>query len=176
MTDVHPSVPSEAHASPSRGIGVRWLEYACAFLLAVMVVMLSIQVIGRYALHNPPEWTEELGRTAFVYATFIGAALALARNAHLRIDAVLKLLPAPAQAWLQVLIHLISITFLGFVLYQSTIMLPSLSFQPLTALPFLSKAWFFAGVPIGCGLMLVYEVMHLWTFLRTMRQGTAGRA
>jgi TRAP-type C4-dicarboxylate transport system permease small subunit len=117
-----------------------------------------------------------LGRTAFVYATFVGAALAVAKNAHMRIDAVVKLLPAAAQAWMQVLIHLIAITFLIFVVYQSAILLPSLAFQPLTSLPFLSKAWFFAAVPIGCSLMLVYEVLHLWIYLRSMRQGRAGRA
>ncbi len=176
MTQGTPQPPTAMGASPISGKGTRLLEYVCAFLLAAMVVFLFIQVLGRYALHNPPEWTEELARTAFVYATFIGAALAVAKNAHLRIDAAVKLLPAAAQAWMQVLIHVISITFLVFVLYQSAILLPSLAFQPLTALPFLSKAWFFAAVPIGCSLMLVYELLHLWRYLRSMRQGRAGQA
>lgn len=162
--------------APISGKGTRLLEFVCAFLLAAMVVFLFIQVLGRYALQNPPEWTEELGRTAFVYATFIGAALAVAKNAHLRIDAAVKLLPAVAQAWMQVLIHVLSITFLIFVVYQSAILLPSLAFQPLTALPFLSKAWFFAAVPIGCSLMLLYELLHLWRYLRSMRQARAGQA
>ncbi len=176
MTHSTPQQPTPAGAPAISGPGTRVLEYVCAFLLAAMVVFLFIQVLGRYALQNPPEWTEELGRTAFVYATFIGAALAVAKNAHLRIDAAVKLLPAAAQAWMQVLIHVISITFLIFVVYQSAILLPSLAFQPLTALPFLSKAWFFAAVPIGCSLMLVYEVLHLWTSLRAIRQVRAGQA
>jgi TRAP-type C4-dicarboxylate transport system permease small subunit len=176
MTHSTPQQPTPAGAPVISGPGTRLLEYVCAFLLAAMVVFLFIQVLGRYALQNPPEWTEELGRTAFVYATFVGAALAVAKNAHMRIDAVVKLLPAAAQAWMQVLIHLIAITFLIFVVYQSAILLPSLAFQPLTSLPFLSKAWFFAAVPIGCSLMLVYEVLHLWIYLRSMRQGRAGRA
>lgn len=155
--------------------GTRWLEYLCAFLLAAMVVLLFIQVVGRYALRYPPEWTEELARTTFVYVTFIGSALAVARNAHLRIDAAVKLLPGAVQAWMQVLIHLIAITFLVFVVYHSAVMLPSLAFQPLTALPFLSKAWFFAAVPIGCSLMLVFEVMQLWTHLKSIRRAGAGQ-
>jgi len=176
MTQVNTSAPAAASPSTSPVPGVRLLEYVCAFLLAAMVVMLGIQVIGRYALQYPPEWTEELGRTAFVYVTFIGSALAVARQAHLRIDAALKLLPPTGQAWTWVLIHILSIVFLVFVIYQSSILLPSLAFQPLTALPFLSKAWFFAAVPIGCSLMLVYEIFHLSIRLRSMRQGRAEAA
>ena len=53
------------------------LGYFCAALIAVMAIMMAIQVIGRYALQNPPDWTEELARVFFVYATFFGAALAV---------------------------------------------------------------------------------------------------
>lgn len=146
--------------------GTRTLEVVCAFLMAVLVVLLFIQVFGRYALNDPPVWTEELARTVFLYATFIGSALALAKKAHLRIDAAVRLLPAAVQVWTQVATHLIAIVFLGFVVYHSALMLPRLAFQPLTALPFLSKAWFFASVPIGCTLMLLYELLHLWTYLK----------
>jgi C4-dicarboxylate transporter DctM subunit len=121
-------------------------------------------------------WTEELARTVFLYVTFVGAGLALAKNAHLRIDAAVKLLPPMAQVVTQVATHLIAIVFLAFVVYQSSLMLPRLSFQPLTALPFLSKAWFFASVPIGCSLMLAYELWHLWTYVKQIRRpGAIGR-
>jgi len=149
-----------------RGPGTRLLEVVCAGLLASMVILLFIQVVSRYALHNPPDWTEELARTVFVYVTFVGGALAVARNAHLKIDTAVKLLPDSVQPWLRLLTILIAIVFLGFVLYYSSVMLPRLSFQPMTALPFLSKAWFFAAVPVGCALMLVYELQRLWVEVR----------
>lgn len=149
-----------------RSPGTRVLEYVCAALLAFMVIMLFIQVVSRYALHNPPDWTEELGRTAFVYVTFIGGALAVARNAHLRIDTAVKLMPQAMQAWVRLTTTTVAIIFLGYVLYYSMQMLPKLAFQPLTALPFLSKAWFFAAVPIGCALMLIYEVHRWWVDVR----------
>jgi TRAP-type C4-dicarboxylate transport system permease small subunit len=154
-----------------RGPGTRLLEYVCATLMALMVVLLFIQVFGRYALHYPPEWTEELARTVFLYVTFVGAALAVARNAHLKIDTLVKMLPVAVQPWLRLATTIVAILFLGFVLYYSSVMLPRLAFQPLTALPFLSKAWFFAAVPIGCALMLVYELHRLWVELR----GLSGR-
>jgi len=146
----------------SRSLGTKVLEVVCAALLAIMVILLFIQVFGRYALNDPPEWTEELGRTVFAYCTFMGAALAIQRNAHLRIDALVKMMPATLQTWVRVLMSLCAIVFLVAVLWYSSIMLPRLAFQPMTALPFMSKAWFFAAVPVGCFLMLVYEVHILW--------------
>jgi TRAP-type transport system small permease protein len=149
-----------------RGPGTRLLEYVCAALLAAMVVLLFIQVFGRYALNNPPDWTEELARTVFVYVTFVGGALAVARNMHLKIDTAVKLLPDQVQRWVRLATNIIAIVFLAYVLYYSSVMLPRLAFQPLTALPFLSKAWFFAAVPVGCSLMLVYELHRVWVEIR----------
>ena len=64
----------------------RGLEGLCALMLASMVVLLFIQVVGRYGFENPPDWTEELARMVFIYLTFVGGALAIVRNAHLRIE------------------------------------------------------------------------------------------
>ena len=149
-----------------RGPGTRVLEVVCAVLLAAMAILLIIQVFSRYALHNPPDWTEELARTVFVYATFVGGALAVARNAHLKIDTAVKLMPQTMQPWIRLFTNSVAIVFLGYVMVYSSIMLPRLSFQPLTSLPFMSKAWFFAAVPVGCGLMLIYELHRVWVEVR----------
>jgi len=165
MSD-HEASDMNATNAHHRGPGTRLLEVVCAALLAFMVVMLFVQVFSRYALQNPPDWTEELGRTAFVYVTFVGGALAVARNAHLKIDTAVRMLPRAVQAWVRLATTTIAIVFLCYVLYYSTLMLPRLAFQPMTALPFLSKAWFFAAVPIGCSLMLFYELHRLWVEVR----------
>ena len=164
----HASHDMNATNAHYRGPGTRLLEYICATLMALLVLFLFIQVFARYALQSPPDWTEELARTVFLYVTFVGGALAVARNMHLKIDSAVKMLPLRGQAWMRLTTNIIAIVFLSFVLYQSAVMLPKLAFQPLTSLPFLSKAWFFASVPIGCGLMLVYELHHTWVEIRNL--------
>ena len=155
-----------------RGAGTRLLEIVCALLVATMMVLLFIQVFGRYALSDPPDWTEELARAACVYATFVGGALAVARNAHLRIDTVVKLMPASVQPWIRTLTTIAAIVFLGYVLYYSYVLLPRLANQELVTVP-VSKAWFFAAVPVGCALMLVYELHRLWVELRSLAHAGA---
>jgi len=166
---------SPAAGSPPGRVraGTRFLEFFCAAMMAMMVAMLFIQVAARYALNDPPEWTEELARTAFVYATFAGGALAVAYNAHLKIDSLVELLPPQVQPWIRLTTTAVAIIFLGVVIYYSLQMLPQLAFQPLTALPFLSKAWFFAAVPVGCALMLIYETVRLWEHVGELRGSSA---
>jgi TRAP-type C4-dicarboxylate transport system permease small subunit len=169
--------PDHSHAAGSAPrrlrAGTKFLEFFCAAAMATMVLMLFTQVAARYALNDPPEWTEELARTAFVYATFAGGALAVAHNAHLKIDSLVNLMPQQFQPWVRLSTTSIAIVFLGVVVYFSVQMLPQLAFQPMTALPFLSKAWFFAAVPVGCALMLVYEIARLWEHVGELRGGRA---
>jgi TRAP-type C4-dicarboxylate transport system permease small subunit len=53
---------------------------AIACLIA-MVVLISIQVVARYILSDPPGWTEEGARYAMVWAGFLGTTMAFRRGA-----------------------------------------------------------------------------------------------
>lgn len=167
-------VSSSAGGDPqtAEGPGTRLLEFVCAGLIAIMVILLFIQVFGRYAMSDPPDWTEELARTAFVYATFVGGALAVARNAHLRIETVINMLPVNARIWFHIFATVGGIIFLGYVLYYSYGMLHRLAGQNLVTVP-VSKALVFAGVPIGCALMLIYEFKRLWIDIRRLLAANA---
>jgi TRAP-type C4-dicarboxylate transport system permease small subunit len=153
----------------------RGLELLCAALMAVLVCLLFMQVAARYVLSDPPDWTEELARVVFAYVTFIGAAVAIARHAHLKIDLLPAAMPQNLRSALRIVWLVGAIVFLVVVLYQSFRLLGRLSHQPLTALP-VSKAVFFAAVPVGCGLMLLYEAAELVGEVRSIRaRRQAGR-
>ena len=143
----------------------RALEGVCALLMLVMVVLLFLQVTTRYVLNDAPPWTEEFARGAFIYLTFVGAAVAVARGAHLRVDTLTAALSAPTQRLLRIVCHLLAILFLLFVLYYGVVMVGELAGQPLVSVP-ISKGWFFAGVPVGAAVMLVYEALRLRDVLR----------
>ena len=63
--------------------------------VAVVVLTISalIQVLSRYLLSSPPPWTEELARFMFVWATFLGAAVALDKGLHASITVLEDKLP-----------------------------------------------------------------------------------
>lgn len=148
----------------------RGLEGLCALMLAAMVVLLFIQVVGRYGFENPPDWTEELARMVFIYLTFVGGALAIVRNAHLRIESFHSRLSPRAKTTLDIALTLVGVTFLAVTLYYSIGLLGRLSHQPMSSVP-ISKAFMFAAVPVGCALMLVYELLRILNYVRALSRG-----
>ena len=145
----------------------RGLEGLCALMLAAMVVLLFIQVVGRYGFENPPDWTEELARMVFIYLTFVGGALAIVRNAHLRIESFHARLSPRSKMALDIVLAMVGVIFLAVTLYYSVGLLGRLSHQPMSSVP-ISKAFMFAAVPVGCALMLVYELLRIRNYVRVL--------
>ena len=147
--------PLKARSPVTRG-----LEHLCALLVAAMVALLSIQVVGRYVFADPPDWTEELARMVFIYLTFVGGALAIVRKAHLRIETLHERLSPRTKILLDIVLALVGVIFLAVTVYFSIGLLERLSHQPMTSVP-ISKAFMFAAVPVGCALMLAYELLRI---------------
>ncbi|MBM3627082.1 MAG: TRAP transporter small permease [Alphaproteobacteria bacterium] len=56
------------------------------FLIAVIVVTITIQVFTRYVFDRPIVWVEEVATYAFIWGAFIGAALGHKTRRHIRIE------------------------------------------------------------------------------------------
>lgn len=60
--------------------------YVTTPIFLIMLAIMFIQVIFRYALHQPLAWSEELARFLFVVCTFLGAAIATKERGHIEIN------------------------------------------------------------------------------------------
>lgn len=64
-------------------------EVLCVAVLAAMTVVIFIQIILRLTsswITVSMAWTEEVGRYLFIYAVYVGAALATKKRAHQKVD------------------------------------------------------------------------------------------
>ena len=59
----------------------------------IMFFVLLAQVVMRYVFNSPLTWSEETARFIFVYVSFVGISFAYRKKAHIRMEAVVKLLP-----------------------------------------------------------------------------------
>ena len=71
----------------------RTLEDLSMTIVAIMAILVIAQVIFRYVLNDPLDWSEELARFSFIYLAFIGIGAAYGRRRHMFVDALVIELP-----------------------------------------------------------------------------------
>lgn len=83
--------------------------------LGAMIILNFANVVSRYCLSTSIAFTEELTTNLFVWSSFIGAAGAAKRGAHLGFDLLLNNLPRPAQRIITALVTLLTLTMFGLL-------------------------------------------------------------
>ena len=81
-------------ATASGRILDRVVGSAAAILLLIAMTLMLLGVIFRYVLHHPQVWIDEVIATLFPWLTMFGAVLALRRNSHMRMTALVARTPA----------------------------------------------------------------------------------
>lgn len=90
---------------------------------SLMLVIMMIQVIARYALSVAVPWTDEASRYFFLAAIFLGAVLAQRRREHIRITILIDVLPEKARRILGAISDTICMVVAGMLLYGALIMM-----------------------------------------------------
>ena len=93
---------------------IRWffdhLEYLLSTLfMGVMVCLLFIQVISRYAFGHSLAFTEEISVILFILSVYIGAIGATRRGQHLRIELFTQTLSPRGQTICRIIANIIFI-------------------------------------------------------------------
>lgn len=68
-------------------------EWALFTIVMVALTALFANVVLRYGFNYTLAWSEELGRIAMIYTTFIGTSLSIKRGTVIRIDALVQIVP-----------------------------------------------------------------------------------
>lgn len=94
-------------------------EFAMAFSLGTMVVLVLSNVIMRYGFNSGIAASEDIARFLFIWMTFIGAILGVKDKAHLGMDAIIKLLPRSGKLVCSLLSHVLMLGTIGMLLVGS---------------------------------------------------------
>jgi TRAP-type C4-dicarboxylate transport system permease small subunit len=93
------------------------LALAIAFILAVLLNFTN--VVGRYVFGISLLGSDEVQVFIMVAMTFLGAAVVTRRNEHLRMDVLVRFMPAGLQFVLRIAEQILLLVLAGFVLSQS---------------------------------------------------------
>jgi TRAP-type C4-dicarboxylate transport system permease small subunit len=130
----------------------RWVLIA---LIAAMAVLVFANVVARYLLNFSIIWVEELTRYMMVWVGFLGSGLVLRLGAHVAVDALQDVLPAPAARALRAAIVLaLAVTFAAMLWLG--IRYAAFAWDQRTAVLDWSTGAVYLAIPIGAALMLLH--------------------
>lgn len=124
--------------------------------ITVMVVLVALQVVLRYALNTSLGWTDETSRLAFVWSIFLGVPLGVRRGSHIGIEFLTaRLAGVPRDALARVMAALGAL-LMGLVAWQS-VRLAWDQWDELMGTVNMSSGWFVLAVAFGAA----HAMLHL---------------
>lgn len=134
----------------------------CVLLLALILAILTWQVIGRYVFKDTPEWSEELSRYLFLWLIFFGAGYAAKENAHIRIEAFNNLWPKSIRKWITLAGELLWVAFNLIILYESAIYTYGVfTSKQISVAVKINMGWAYLGIPAGYALMIIRIIINI---------------
>lgn len=149
------------HSGTTGGSRVmRPIEAVGAVLLVMMIGLLLLGVISRYALHLPIVWIDEAASLCFLWFAMLGAAIAIDRNEHLRLTLFLAKVPQRALGYVNALALVLVAAFLAAILKPSIeyVMEEWAVTSAALNIPMSFRA---SAIPFGAGLMLLLVINNL---------------
>jgi tripartite ATP-independent transporter DctM subunit len=137
------------------------VEAVTALILLAEVVILGAGVTGRYVLHKPLVWSDELASILFLWLSMLGAVVALRRGDHMRMTGIVARVAPQTRALLEAFAVTASIAFLLLILPHALEYAEEERFIVTPALE-ITNAWRAAAIPVGITLMLLAAVFRLF--------------
>lgn len=132
-------------------------RWAIIVMMAAMTVTVFLQVLFRYLFDTPLSWSEELSRFAFVWVCFLGAAVLVRGNQHIRVTIIEDAVPSRLRAVLRVLQFLGALVCV-WIFLQGGLGITRNEWSQLAPATQIPMGWVYLIVPLSAGLMLVWLV------------------
>ena len=153
---------------PAYDVAYKFVLFVCKLLLTADIVITSVCVVGRYVSFVPdPAWSEEVVLTLMSYMELLSAALAIRRNAYIRMTAFDQYLPKSVIRVLDILAD-VAVLILGVVMITEGF---SYAVQigakgNYVSMPSVSKFWMYFPIPLAGIAMVVFEIEAVYNHIK----------
>lgn len=150
-----------------------------AVTLSCCVVLVNLNVIMRYFLKSPMQWSEEIVTSLFVWTVFIGSAYAHRKHSHLGVDIVVNLVKGKPRDGIRIIIMILELVILIMLTVISAQYVYNLiyvrgAYKPtLTDILRVPKWVTGIAVPIGFGLSAIYSIGDILAELGIIKRAPA---
>lgn len=137
-----------------------WLGLLGGLILALMTLAVFVQVVFRFAGLAAFDGLDEVPRYLFVWLVMIGAAAAMQRAEHTRLEYFHQRLGPRGQALLTVVVNGVGMLLFLSLIRTSFTLVPNSQLQTSAGLG-LPLGYVFAAVPVGSALILLPMAWNL---------------
>lgn len=155
---------------------VNWLNHNLEkFLVSVLFMLFSglmiLNVLMILLTKEALSWASEAVLCMFVFFVWISVSLAFKERKHIKVNALVSLLPDKAQRFLEIAVNVIIILFFAFLVKIGIEWMLHPSVQNKHSLLLHYPMWiFYLSAPLGAFLSIIRIIQNTWTDIRSLRR------
>ncbi len=145
-----------------KAIDLFWkaLSNVTFFCFVAMLIVMIVQVISRYALRLSIPWTEETTRYFFIWAIFLGSALAQKNREHIRIDIIVDRLSPKMRKVFDFLTDVFD-TLISLAIFIGTVRMMRSTYGILASTLPISFTFIYLALALCIGIMLILILKNI---------------
>ncbi len=124
------------------------MTLACA-MMAVAACLAFFQIITRFVLESPAEWTEVLIRFSLIWMVFMGIPMAFRQGAMVSVDVLYRWSPVKARRVLEWLVFAASMGLVAVIIWWGWDYANRGKVQTVIGLESISMFWAYLALPVG---------------------------
>ena len=142
-------------------------EFLLVISLAMMVLLIFGQVIGRYVFSSAPSWTEEMARYIHIFQVWIGASYAVKLRQHIRVEAFITRFQGTFRKILEILALLVWFVMALFLaIFGTELVLSSIEHGQVTPAMQIPIWIAYLAIPLGGAGMAIRLVSQIRDVLK----------
>lgn len=130
------------------------MALAC-LMLAVASGLAVFQIVTRFVLEQPAEWSEVLIRFSLIWMVFLGIPMAFRQGAMVSVDALYRAVPDQLKRVLDAVVALAALVLMLIVLWWGYDYAVRGSVQTMAGLEALSMFWAYIAMPVGAVFAII---------------------
>lgn len=128
------------------------------FMLAVASSLGLFQILTRFVLEQPAEWTEVMIRFSLIWMVFLGIPTAFRQGAMVSVDVVYRWSPAPIKRVLDYVVSLAALILILVIIWWGWDYSLRGKVQTMIGLEDVSMFWAYLAMPVG-GLFCIVGII-----------------
>ncbi len=142
-------------------------------MIVLMTIIISYQVISRFVFNYTPSWIQPLSLLFMVWVGFLGIAIGIQDNSHIKINFFVSKMPDNIQRLLHLFQRVVAILFGLFMVVEGGKFSYNMIDSYISGLN-MPSAILYAAVPVAGVLVIVYllfEFLGKWKGINEESEG-----